>query len=65
MASQLPFLAHWQGWLTIAAAASYLIASFLIRRRDPKGLMVLAVALAIHGPVLASQIVALEGLRYG
>ncbi|NCV25930.1 MAG: cytochrome C biogenesis protein [Betaproteobacteria bacterium] len=27
--------------------------------------MVLAVALAIHGPVLASQIVALEGLRYG
>ncbi len=65
MASPLSFLHHWQGWLTIAAAVTYLLATVTMRRRHPKGLAVLAIALGMHAPVLASQIMALEGLRYG
>ncbi len=65
MVAQISFLAHWPGWLTVAAAASYLLATLLIRRRHKHGLLMLALALGLHAPVLASQIVVLEGLRYG
>jgi len=64
-ASPLFLFAQWQGWLTLAAAASYLLSSVLIRRQHPRGLLMLAVALGMHCPVLATQILLLEGLRYG
>ena len=67
MFTELPLslFAQWQGWLTLAAAVTYLLSALMIRRRHPQGLLTLALALVMHGPVLATQILVLEGLRYG
>jgi len=65
MTSLAAHLTHWQGWLALAAVAAYFLSAWLVRQRSARALPALALGLALHAPVLAVQIVALEGLRYG
>lgn len=65
MTSIAAHLTHWQGWLALAAVGAYFVSAWLVRRRSAYALRILGLGLALHAPVLAVQIVALEGLRYG
>jgi ABC-type uncharacterized transport system permease subunit len=65
MTSIAATLTHWQSWLALAAVAAYFVSAWLVRQRSEHALRMLGLGLGLHAPVLALQIVALEGLRYG